>query len=198
MKIFALSWRNRVFEWLRLVRLKGRFKIGWMTWFSPTMSQLWRSCLSCTSQIKFLLLCFIVNLIQESDEVDPRFPSIRDTSFSWESIDSQVGSRQSLLDNKGRSRLITSCSKLGTTQVTGTRRGSSGIRWNGIGFIEMQSYRSICCSFKIILWKANYLWKQGLLSEKWQIEWCQELDFYTAKFYWYNADAYIGVPESKL
>jgi hypothetical protein len=53
----------------------------------------------------------------ESDEVDPRFPSIRDTSFSWESIDSQVGSRQSLLDNKGRSRLVTSCSKLGTQQV---------------------------------------------------------------------------------
>jgi len=63
----------------------------------------------------------------ESDEVDPHFPSIRDTSFSWESIDSQVGSRQSLLDNKGRSRLITSCSKLGTTQGPWqTLAGSTG------------------------------------------------------------------------
>jgi len=60
----------------------------------------------------------------ESDEVDPRFQSIRDTSFSWESIDSQVGSRQSLLDNKGRSRLIKSCSKLGTTQ--GPWQGAGG------------------------------------------------------------------------
>ena len=58
---------------------------------------------------------------QESEEVDPRLPSIRDTSFSWESnnsIDSQVGSRQSLLDNKGRCRLLNaSQSKLGAIQV---------------------------------------------------------------------------------
>ena len=49
-------------------------------------------------------------LFQECDEVDPRFSSqgVRDTSFSWESIDSQVGSKQSLLDNKGRSRLLKS------------------------------------------------------------------------------------------
>lgn len=55
---------------------------------------------------------------QESDEVDPRLSSIRDTSFSWESIDSQAGSRQSLLDNKGRCRLLNvSQSKLGAIQV---------------------------------------------------------------------------------
>jgi len=39
-------------------------------------------------------------------EIDPRFAAIRDTSFSWESIDSQAGSRQSLLDTKGRCQLI--------------------------------------------------------------------------------------------
>ena len=55
---------------------------------------------------------------QESDEVDPRLSSVRDTSFSWESIDSQAGSRQSLLDNKGRCRLLSvSQSRLGATQV---------------------------------------------------------------------------------
>ena len=55
---------------------------------------------------------------QESDEVDPRLSSIRDTSFSWESIDSQAGSRQSLLDNKGRCRLLSvSQSRLGAIQV---------------------------------------------------------------------------------
>lgn len=46
---------------------------------------------------------------QESEEVEPRLSSIRDTSFSWESLDSQVGSRQSLLDNKGRCRLLKVC-----------------------------------------------------------------------------------------
>ena len=56
---------------------------------------------------------------QESDEVDPRLSSIRDTSFSWESIDSQAGSRQSLLDNKGRCRLLNvSQTKLGAIQVS--------------------------------------------------------------------------------
>ena len=51
-----------------------------------------------------------MSCFQECDEVDPRFSrqGVRDTSFSWESIDSQVGSKQSLLDNKGRSRLLKS------------------------------------------------------------------------------------------
>ena len=82
---------------------------------------------------------------QECDEVDPRFSSqgVRDTSFSWESIDSQVGSKQSLLDNKGRSRLLKSqeakvlsggqawtggghCT--GGGQSPGDRRGNAGDR----------------------------------------------------------------------
>ena len=93
-----------------------------------------------------ILLIKINNeFFQECDEVDPRFSSqgVRDTSFSWESIDSQVGSKQSLLDNKGRSRLLKSqeakvlsggqawtggghCT--GGGQSPGDRRGNAGDR----------------------------------------------------------------------
>ena len=61
-------------------------------------------------------------MLQESDCVDPGGISIRDTSFSWESIDSQAGSRQSLLDNKGRSRLLSS----GVGRSRGQSEVSSG------------------------------------------------------------------------
>ena len=64
-------------------------------------------------------------MLQENDEVDQRLSSIRDTSFSWESIDSQVGSRQSLLDNKGRSRLLVEEQETRTDKV-GVKAASVG------------------------------------------------------------------------
>ena len=69
-----------------------------------------------------------MTLLQENDEVDQRLSSIRDTSFSWESIDSQVGSRQSLLDNKGRSRVVL-CSRDSSAHTTLAAPGA----WPGGG-----------------------------------------------------------------
>lgn len=65
-------------------------------------------------------------MLQENDEVDQRLSSIRDTSFSWESIDSQVGSRQSLLDNKGRSRLLVEEQEHSTEKVGGKAASLGG------------------------------------------------------------------------
>ena len=87
-----------------------------------------------SSSFKWNHFNYKINSIeQESDEVDPRLSSIRDTSFSWESLDSQVGSRQSLLDNKGRSSLLNvSQSKLGAIQVSVLLHNMSSHSWGNL------------------------------------------------------------------